>query len=55
MSNTQDISSKGKELGAVEDFLTFLDSQSFDEQHIVYMYMESGKTYIYAHKSLVQK
>jgi len=40
MSITQDIS----ELGAGEDFLTFFDSQQFDEQHIVYMYMESGKT-----------
>jgi len=44
MSNTQDIPSKGRELEAGEDFLTFLDSQPFDEQHIVYMYMESGKT-----------
>jgi len=37
MSNTQDIS----ELGAGE---TFFDSRKFDEQHIVYMYMELGKT-----------
>jgi len=40
MSNTQDIS----QMGAGEGFLTFFDSHQFDEQHTVYMYMESGKT-----------
>jgi len=40
MSSTQDIS----QLEAGEDFLTFFDSQQLDEQHTVYMYMETGKT-----------